>query len=470
MIGMFSELRVGILAAEKLELKIVSVMKTVFKLEADNKIQEDFTVFEGFMYKLSELCFVSGFTTVLQKDDALRVLDFALIFGFDVFHRMLLTLLEEYESFIISSLKAELKKINMKRTVDTMLVASYQSLEKLFRKAGKLKIEAILKKITKNRIYKGIKRSDFLFQAHAIENSYNYRLARIIQTREIILDSRFGVNQYKTLCTAIDELSESTINRLKFIKLCEIHIGWTAETALNCFNTLDIKGKDTIDKSETHHLLPLFLESTENQIEFAFFLQEKLEISAKEFLETLILLENFFDQRKFGLIIDKSQMANSIVNKIGKLIYRHEIVELVEFSPICRRIHDFLVILNQSRGNSSGARMADIHLNGDYTETSSRRPSDYLSVPLEAEINVLHRKKSRELVEIGDLELKSETESVVLNVNSIESKSDKEQMASAGNWTSKVEEREYAVEVPYMIKDKIQRTCGRMCNSECSIM
>ena len=423
---------------------------------------------------------------MLVPNDALRIWDIALIYGFEIFHKFGLILLSQNEGFIINSLKYETKALDLGASVDSLIISGNITMNKLLRRVNKFVIERLVKKMLKKPSYSKIRRTEYIFKAELIERNNNYRLVRICQTKQILKASGFSLEIVKKIINALldNEYTPKHISRASFISSFKSVLNWPLARILNLFNTLDYTFNDSLTIGEFSSFLPLFLPTLEERLQYGFISINREKISIKEFVKTLNSIEIFFDPRSKAYQTARNAIYNFLKIEVGEYIDAANVIEIFTNSPLFKPILDYLQILDHDEIKPNELRVAEIQIDGKFSNIHS--PISMAFIPGNENKNqaVNFKEVEDKLTKlllgnngIQDIKTVQDVQDVRENVinDSIEedgSEKNRRQSEDIKLFTEPIRNNEvflHPINFPEANCVKINRSCSRYCSGGCLI-
>lgn len=294
------EYRVFAMMAESLRPKVLKALKAVFTQKSQQSQESDFSPFIATMKRLAESWFSTLFSTYLDYERWLRIMDIVLIYGFEGVQRVALGLLSAAEIFFVTAVKQETKALAQGSTVDALLTAGNLARLRLLRRIEKVNIEKLLKKVLNKAKYTTKSRANLLSAATVIEGNYLERLIRLRQTRGLV--RKQGEMSVEGLCLTVRNcLGNEDLAREALIRILTQKLNWTAFSALNLYTTLDQRGANLVTYRQFQACLSLLM--SENEPRHCLALLFSLVAGGQNFLESsevidmLCALESSVDLR-----------------------------------------------------------------------------------------------------------------------------------------------------------------------------
>lgn len=344
-LGSHSEYRVFAMMAESLRPRLLKALKAVFtqKDKAQQSQESDFSPFVLTMKRLAENWFASLFSTYLDYESWLRVMDVVLIYGFEGVQRVALGLLSAAEPFLVNAVKQETKTLAQGSTIDVLITAGNLARQRLLRRSDKLNIEQLLRKVLLKAKYTRLNRADLLIAAKVIEGNYLERLVRLRQTRNIV--RKQSDMSIEGLCLTVRNcLGSEDLERGALIRVFTQKLSWNAFAALNLFTTLDQRGANVVTYRQLQSCLSLLM--SENEPRHCLALLFSLVSGGQDFMESsevidlLVGLENAVDIRS-NFFQGQSQTLYAAL-EAENVVTTDVYLRLVLSDPGCRPLQDYI--------------------------------------------------------------------------------------------------------------------------------
>lgn len=386
-LGLHTELRAVSLMAELLRPKLVDTLKAVFKPAGSNTKEKDLSPFILFTKRTSEAWFKTLFVPFLFLEDACRVWDTLLIYGFDFLSKFCLALFSKHEKDIKNSIKLETKSIGLGISVDALIISGNLSRLKILRKIKRLPIEKTLKKALMKKTYIALQRNEFINKAAALEKENFERLVRLRQSKRLLRSKDLSVDVCKRLFETINSISSlEEISRGLFVSVVTKELGWSLDLSSNFYTTFDQEGSDTVPISVIKTgLCVLANVSIEEKIKLcfaAFGTSEPSGLGIDSICEVLISLENALDFRSNIVKSNLEKLKDYMSLNYSNTLNSDDFLGLVAADPICEV---FLKIINSVESSdpvsSIEMSLANISTEGRYSDTHSPLMNSIISSP-----------------------------------------------------------------------------------------
>ncbi|OMJ75316.1 hypothetical protein SteCoe_25548 [Stentor coeruleus] len=323
-IGMHRELRVIEMMAEKLRPKILNNFKAVFTPSGGKNKETDFSAFVMFVKRTVEVWLKCLFVPHLTVDDTYRVWDSLLYYGYEFLIKFTLTLFSNYETFINNTVKKEIKLLGIGISIDALIITGNLTRAKLLRKAGKLKIEKLIKKAMNKKTYAVLKRENFLANSENLENENTQRIFRIRNTKKLIQGKSLWYDSVKKLFNSLNTLSyQGQISRNLFVSICTKEMEWSIPWALSVYNTLDQLGNDTLPIEKIKIGLSILSSTTLQEKIDLFFsifdITNSGKIHLDEICDLIIIIEDFLDNRLRFFRSNFTSLKQALLTLLGDL-------------------------------------------------------------------------------------------------------------------------------------------------------
>ena len=474
-LGLQSECRVFSMIVEQERPKIVNCFMAVYTVSGSKERQIDYTPFEITIKSIAETWFKCLLTDALLPEDCLRVWDIALIHGFEVIHKVCLLVLKHYEDFIINTAKIEVKSLNIGPTIDSLIIAGTLTLQKLFRKVAKLNIEELIQQILKKPTYLAIQRSQYLFKADSMERNNNYRLIRLHQTKQLLKSCDFSLTHISSLLRyLIESGSTKLITRETFTAVCKSSLNWPLARILNLFNTLDYTHSDSLSPSSLSTSLPLFLADIQLQLRYAFIPHPKETISIREFTKALNSIETFLDPCSKSYSAVRNEIFESVRSEFGEFLTPTQLLELLNNNPAYKPIIGVLEVLELDELKPNELRIAEIQLDGCFSNTHSPVRSNTTPIPgvefRGVDFKELENKLSKILEDSKEgREDREDREAMRINSMKTGSELSDEPTVHTEPIIKILNEEMISIEVILPRNVKEERSCARVCSRQCLV-
>lgn len=322
--GLHRELRVVEMMAEKLRPKILNNFKAVFTPSGGKSKETDLSAFVVFVKRTVEIWLKCLFVPHLTVDDTYRVWDSFLNYGYEFLIKFSLTLFSNYETFINNTMKKEIKSLGIGISIDALIIAGNLTRAKLLRKAGKLKIEKLIKKAMNKKTYAALKRENFLAESENLENENTQRIIRIRNTKRLIQGKSLWAENVKKLFNTLNTLSyQGQISRNLFVSICTKEMEWSIFWALSVYNTLDQLGNDTLSIEKIKIGLSILSSTSINEKIDLFFIAFDTTNSGKipldEICDLIITVEDFLDNRSKFFRSNFTSLKQALFTLLGDL-------------------------------------------------------------------------------------------------------------------------------------------------------
>ena len=346
-LGLHRELNTISKMAEVLRPKLINTLKAVFTPLNSKKKETDLTPFTLFIKRTTEWWIRSLFVPSLIVEDTYRVWDCILIYGFDFIVKFSLCLLSHNEAFIKNTVKTETKQLNLRISVDSLIISGNLTRIKLLRKIEKLPIEKMLKKAVNKNTYVAVKRETYLKQSEAFENDIKTRILRLRQTKLLIPKDSLTIESVNRLLPSLKSLSvQEKLSRSLFFSITNKELKWSGHLAGTVFNTFDQNGEDSLQVILV--CLGLVILSIGSQTEklgliFDIINDEKLnEISLDTVCIHLPNLEKILDYRSKTVKLNIKSISQNFQNFMNKEVF----ISCFSNEPNCQRLKEIMEIID----------------------------------------------------------------------------------------------------------------------------
>ncbi|OMJ72167.1 hypothetical protein SteCoe_29460 [Stentor coeruleus] len=472
-LGFRIELQIFAMSVERFCPKIAKALTAVFKPRDKNERQFDYAPFEIVMMKIAEKWYLKCFTQSFAPNVVMRMWDIILIYGFECFPKIALLILSEYESEFIHAIKLETRKVSKEISVDSLIISGIRSIKKLFELSKYPKIENLLSKVLKKPIFTQFKREDYFSDSERVQKKNSYRLIRLRQTRNILQSLGFTGEIIKKIYTDLDSQGLDFVNLSNFSSTCLRCTNWNQNTILNVFNSIDENRNESIQINFLGLSLSLLLHTDiEQRLSIYVDLFPPQELTKIEFLSIISRIEEFLDPYSETFSKDLENSLNDTWIEFSNPVLTISIPQLLTTIPIFRPLIEYLKTIDTNNETIPELRIADIGLNGSYSNIHSplyqgsekSEINDEDMDDLEKKLNEICRSEDGEVVEKEFVMNKvvSKSEGSSMNENEISTK--------FANMIQGNRENKFSVDLSYMDKVLKDRNCGRLCtNNACKL-
>ena len=361
--------------AEKIKPKLAKNLSAVYKVKKYSVRQTDYSAFEINLTKLAEKWYLSLFTLGLANNSICRIWDLLLIYGFEIFPRIGMTLLSCHEKLLIQEIEKEMKLIGGERCTDALIIAGNRAILSVLNSVKPISISSCIKTIITSISNPELGRSKYFVQSEKLQRFNSLRMLRLRQSRSLLETQKFTKVEYLKIACEMVSLNISKVKTGEFIQIAKKYTSLQLNTILHIYTSIDVHLTESVDYIYFFLafalLLPLSLESRLNAFVETL---PKIPLNKESFLEYLTKIEKFLDPYSSDFIENLNTSHFDIINGIQEVSlekFSEVFINNQIFSPLVQLIS----ALDDETINVIDLRVAEINLSGSYSNVTSSEAS-----------------------------------------------------------------------------------------------